>query len=58
LPNTQEILGQSPEGVRRPSLLSKLAWQPTIAWSIALSFFFCFAILMIDANAQFLYFQF
>ena len=59
MPNTQEILGQLPrDELRMPSLLPQLAWRPTMAWSLVLTIFFCFAILMLDANAQFLYFQF
>jgi len=59
LPNTQEILGQiGHESVRLPSLLPKLAWRPTAVWCIALTIGFSFAILMLDASAQFLYFQF
>ncbi|WP_263352868.1 MBOAT family O-acyltransferase [Acidicapsa acidisoli] len=59
LPNTQEILGQvGPETVRLPSLLPKLAWRPTAVWCIALTGLFAFAILMLDASASFLYFQF
>jgi alginate O-acetyltransferase complex protein AlgI len=59
MPNTQEILDQvSHETVRLPSLLPKLKWQPSALWSIALTVLFCAAILMLDANTQFLYFQF
>jgi alginate O-acetyltransferase complex protein AlgI len=59
MPNTQEILGQiSHDSVRWPSLLPKLAWRPTLAWSFALSIIFGVSILMLDANAAFLYFQF
>ena len=59
MPNTQEILGQiGREAVRLPSLLPKLSWRPSWAWSVGLTILFCAAILMLDANAQFLYFQF
>jgi D-alanyl-lipoteichoic acid acyltransferase DltB (MBOAT superfamily) len=59
MPNTQEILGQiGPEAVRLPGLLPKLTWRPTAVWSIALTIIFCAAILMLNANTQFLYFQF
>jgi hypothetical protein len=59
MPNTQEIFGQiGREAVRLPSLLPKLSWRPNWAWSVTLTILFCAAILMLDANAQFLYFQF
>ena len=59
LPNTQEILGQINRDLTRlPSLLPNLTWRPTIAWSTGLTVLFCVAILMLEANAQFLYFQF
>jgi alginate O-acetyltransferase complex protein AlgI len=59
IPNTQEVLGQlTPETVRLPSLLPRLTWRPNAIWSLALATLFCFAILMLDASTQFLYFQF
>jgi D-alanyl-lipoteichoic acid acyltransferase DltB (MBOAT superfamily) len=59
MPNTQEILGQlDRESVRLPSLLPRLKWRPTAAWSLVLTVLFCGAILLLDANTQFLYFQF
>lgn len=59
MPNTQEILGQlGPEGVRWPSLLPKLSWRPTAAWSLIVTILFGLSILFLDANASFLYFQF
>jgi alginate O-acetyltransferase complex protein AlgI len=59
MPNTQEILGQIGSGnVRWPSLLPRLLWRPTMVWSVALTLLFGISILMLDANAAFLYFQF
>ena len=59
LPNTQEILGQlSSEEVRLPSLLPNLYWRPTIVWSLSLAFLFFISMVMLNANAKFLYFQF
>lgn len=59
MPNTQEILGQKgDDSIRWPSLLPKLTWHPTLKWSLGLSVLFAASILLLDANAAFLYFQF
>jgi D-alanyl-lipoteichoic acid acyltransferase DltB (MBOAT superfamily) len=59
MPNTQEILGQlTRDTVRLPSLLSRLMWRPSAAWSLALMVLFCLSILMLDTSTRFLYFQF
>jgi alginate O-acetyltransferase complex protein AlgI len=59
MPNTQEILGQlTRDMVRLPSLLSRLMWRPTAAWSFAIMILFCLSILMLDTSTRFLYFQF
>ncbi len=59
MPNTQEILGQlTRDTVRLPSLLSRLIWRPTAAWSLALMVLFCLSLLMLDTSSRFLYFQF
>jgi hypothetical protein len=59
MPNTQEILGQlGRDEVRLPSIIPTFQWRPTVIWSIALTVIFCASILTLDANAQFLYFQF
>jgi D-alanyl-lipoteichoic acid acyltransferase DltB (MBOAT superfamily) len=59
LPNTQEILGQLPHGlVRMPSLLPRLTWRISTAWSLATTLLFCASILLLDASTRFLYFQF
>jgi D-alanyl-lipoteichoic acid acyltransferase DltB (MBOAT superfamily) len=59
MPNTQEILGQlTRDTVRLPSLLPRLAWHPTIVWSLTLMALFCISILMLDTSTRFLYFQF
>ena len=59
LPNTQEILGQTPhDHVRYPSLLPRLFWRPTAAWSLSLTSVLCMVLLMLDASTRFLYFQF
>jgi alginate O-acetyltransferase complex protein AlgI len=58
-PNTQEILGQlARDEVRLPSLLPRLKWRSTFAWSLAVTVFFCLSILMLDTSTRFLYFQF
>jgi alginate O-acetyltransferase complex protein AlgI len=59
MPNTQEILGQlEHDSVRWPSLLPRLSWRPTAVWSLTVALLFGVSILMLDANAAFLYFQF
>ncbi len=59
MPNTQEILGQSPKDEpRMPSLLPRLLWRPTMVWSLGLTVMFCVVILLLDASTRFLYFQF
>ena len=59
MPNTQEILGQlTRDMVRLPSLLSRVMWRPTAAWSFAIMLLFCLSILMLDTSTRFLYFQF
>lgn len=59
MPNTQEILGQElPESTPLPTLLPRLRWRPTAAWSIGLTLLFSASILLLDAGASFLYFQF
>jgi alginate O-acetyltransferase complex protein AlgI len=59
MPNTQEILGQLPEGeTRKPSLLPRLSWTPSILWSLGIAALFLVSILMLDASKRFLYFQF
>ena len=59
MPNTQEILGQKPhDEVRLPSVMPNFEWKPSAVWSVALTILFCASILLLDANAQFLYFQF
>jgi len=59
LPNTQEILGQLPDDqVRMPSLLPRLAWRVSAAWSLGIAGLLCVTILLLDASTRFLYFQF
>ncbi len=60
LPNTQEIFHQIPgDRTRSYSLIApNLAWHRTAAWSVGLAALLCLCILMFDANARFLYFQF
>jgi len=59
LPNTQEILGRLPhDQVRMPSLFPRLAWRPSMAWSLGIATLFCVALLLLDASTRFLYFQF
>jgi hypothetical protein len=60
LPNTQEIFNQIPvDQTRSRSLIApNLTWHRTAAWSLCLAALFCLCILMADANARFLYFQF
>jgi alginate O-acetyltransferase complex protein AlgI len=59
LPNTQEILGQlDKESVRTRSLFPRLAWKPTLVWSLTLTVVFGLSILLLDASTRFLYFQF
>lgn len=59
LPNTQEILNQIPDDqVRKPSLLPRLLWRPTLPWSLAITALLCASLLLLDASTRFLYFQF
>jgi alginate O-acetyltransferase complex protein AlgI len=59
LPNTQEILGQLPhDQVRMPSLLPRLTWRVSAAWSLGIAALFCLSLLLLDASTRFLYFQF
>ncbi len=59
MPNTQELLGQiGRDEVRHPSLLPRLMWSPSMLWSLSLSALFFICIVMLNANAKFLYFQF
>ncbi len=58
-PNTQEMLGQlAHDRVRTPSLLPRLAWRVSVAWSLSIALLFCLSILLLDASTRFLYFQF
>ncbi|WP_260735185.1 MBOAT family O-acyltransferase [Tunturiibacter lichenicola] len=59
MPNTQEILGQlTRDTVRLSSLLPRLMWRPTAAWSLVLMVLFGLSLLMLDTSTRFLYFQF
>jgi D-alanyl-lipoteichoic acid acyltransferase DltB (MBOAT superfamily) len=59
MPNTQEILGQLPnDQVRMPSLLPRLRWRVSAAWSMGIAVLFCLSLLLLDASTRFLYFQF
>jgi alginate O-acetyltransferase complex protein AlgI len=59
MPNTQDILCQREHGTERlPSILTGFQWQPSFAWSLALTILFCASILMFDSSGSFLYFQF
>ena len=59
MPNTQEILGQlGPNDAPSRSLFPNFRWKPTATWSVGIAALFCVAILMLDASARFLYFQF
>ncbi|WP_433970886.1 MBOAT family O-acyltransferase [Tunturiibacter lichenicola] len=59
IPNTQEILGQlKRDTVRLSSLLPRLMWRPTAAWSFVLMVLFGLSLLMLDTSTRFLYFQF
>jgi hypothetical protein len=59
LPNTQEILGQLPDGfVRLPSLLPRWGWRMSAGWSVAILFLLGSSVLLLDSSTKFLYFQF
>jgi alginate O-acetyltransferase complex protein AlgI len=59
LPNTQEILGQLPDGFTRlPSLLARWNWRMSAGWSAAILFLLGTSVLLLDSSTKFLYFQF
>jgi alginate O-acetyltransferase complex protein AlgI len=51
MPNTQEILGEAPSALR-------IRWQPTPAWGIALGVALFLALVYLNRQSTFLYFQF
>ena len=58
-PNSQEILGETgKDHVRLPNLLPGLRWRVSALWSLGITALFCVSILLLDASARFLYFQF
>ena len=59
MPNTQEMLGTLPkDAVRMPSILPRLYWRMSPAWTVGILLLFCFSLLLLDAGGSFLYFQF
>ncbi len=58
MPNTQQILGESSPGKGSEVRGSWLQWQPQPAWGFAIAGVFFFALIFMQGNATFLYFQF
>lgn len=60
LPNTQEILGQTPPRERAlvPGLLKRLPWTPNVASAAIIIALFSFCFTLLNASTSFLYFQF
>ncbi len=58
-PNTQEILNQLENGVRRtPGLLNRLTWRPTLVWGAGLCMLLFASLMIVADGTSFLYFQF
>jgi alginate O-acetyltransferase complex protein AlgI len=58
MPNTQQILGEEPEGGHgRASFWPILRWKPNLGWTLVVAILF-FATLAFMDNSSFLYFQF
>jgi alginate O-acetyltransferase complex protein AlgI len=60
LPNTQQIMRRFSPAIGRvqPGPLTRLAWQPSRAWGVALGIAAAAGVLGIGGTSEFLYFQF